>query len=795
MKRKTAARTAERGQAEEALRRSEEQYRSVVDNIRQVIFKTDARGRFTFLNAAWTEITGFAGEETLGTSFLRYVHPDDRQRHAEVFQPLIEHKNDYFGLVARYLTKAGSHRWIEVFGQLIEDGGAIRGMFGTLTDITERRRAEQDLTTARARLQHLLVSSPAVIYSCEAGGDFTITFVGDNITRQLGYTVDEVLDDPAFWVKRVHPEDVPGVRAAFAALVERGAGEHQSHQYRFRHKDGTYRWIHDQRRLVRDATGHAVEIVGSWVDVTEHRRTEEERGRLSSVVEQSTEAIVITALDGTIEYVNQACERLTGYSRAELHGQNPSILKSATQDPQAYRQVWATLAGGGVWSGHLVNRRKDGSPFDAQAVISPVRDGAGRLVSYVAGMRDVTHERQVEEQLRQAQKMEIAGRLAGGVAHDFNNLLTVIGGRSQIMLQRLKADDPHRRDVELILETAQRAAALTRQLLVFSRKQMLAPVVLDLNSIVANMDKMLRRLIGEDVDLVTVAGADVGRVKADPSQLEQVVMNLVVNARDAMPLGGSITLETSTVELDAAYARQHVDVRPGAYVVLAVTDTGSGIEPETKAHIFEPFFTTKAPDKGTGLGLSTVYGIVAQSDGHITVESEPGHGATFRIYLPRVTETARRDAAAGSRVTLPRGSETILLTEDEEHVRELALEVLRMSGYTVLEASDGASALELSARHAGPIHLLVTDIVMPHMGGGELAQRLTRLRPEMRVLYMSGYTDDALVRHGVAASEAAMIEKPFATDGLVQKVRAVLEAPREARPSSREALVLAHGRN
>jgi len=791
-KRKTDTPSTERARAEEALKRSEEQYRSVVDNIRQVIFQTDARGRFTFLNAAWTEITGFAVEETLGASFLRYVHPEDQQRHAELFQPLIEHKGEYFGLVARYMTKAGSYRWIEVFAQLIEDGGAIRGMFGTLTDITERRRAEQELAAARARLQHLLVSGPAVIYSSQAARDYAITFVSDNITRQLGYGVNEVIDDPTFWGSRVHPEDAPRALSALAAFVERPDGEHQSHQYRVRHKDGTYRWIHDQRRLLRDASGSPIEIVGSWVDVTEHRRTEEERGQLSSVVEQSTEAIVITALDGTIEYVNQACERLTGYSRAELHGQNPRLFKSDRQDPQAYRDLWATLAAGGVWSGHLVNRRKDGSLFDVEAVISPVRDGAGRLVSYVAGMRDASHERQLEEQLRQSQKMEIAGRLAGGVAHDFNNLLTVIGGRSQIMLHRLKPEDPHRRDIELILETAQRAAALTRQLLVFSRKQMVTPAVLDLNSVVSNMEKMLHRLIGEDIELQTVPGADLWRVKADPTQLEQVVMNLVLNARDAMFPGGRVTIETANVELGEAYARHHVDVRPGSYVMLAVTDTGTGIDPETKTHIFEPFFTTKAPDKGTGLGLSTVYGIVKQSDGHITVESEPGHGATFRIYLPRVAAEARVGGATRPRLTLPSGSETILLTEDEERVRELALEVLRMNGYTILEAADGISALELSARHAGPIHLLISDIVMPNMGGPELAHRLTQVRPETRVLYMSGYTDDAPGRRLVPPSGAAMIEKPFTVDGLVRKVREVLEAPRDPLPSVSEAAVLAH---
>jgi PAS domain S-box-containing protein len=758
----------------ETLRGSGPMDLSVIDSIKQVIFRTDARGRWTFLSAAWTEITGFTVEESLGVEFLRYVHPEDRQRHAETFQPLVQHKMDYLGHVARYLTKAGGYRWIEVAAQLASDpSGAIEGLFGTLTDITERKRAEEELVAARVRLQHLLVASPAVIYSCQPVEPHALTFVGENVARQLGYTAREVLDDAAFWTARLHPEDAPAVLASLAPGGRGARGDAWSGRYRLRHRNGTYRWIHDERRLVRDRDGTPVEIVGSWVDITDHRRAEDERARLSSVVEQSVNAILITGVDGTIEYVNPSCERLTGYARRELIGRTPRLFKSGAHDAAFYRALWAALAAGTAWAGRFVNKRKDGSLVEVEAVISPVRDAAGRVVSYVASMRDMTQQRRIEDQLRQAQKMEVAGRLAGGVAHDFNNILTVITGRAELLLQRLGPGDPSRRDVQLIQETAQRAASLARQLLAFSRKQVLAPRVLNLNAIVAGMEKMLRRLIGEDIDLVTDLDPALGLVRADPSQIEQVLMNLVVNARDAMPQGGGLTIRTANVDLDDAYARRHVDVRPGPFVLLSVTDTGCGMDPETQAHVFEPFFTTKAPDKGTGLGLSTVYGIVKQSGGHIALESQPGQGTTFTIYLPRVEAGMEPPEPDGPRGGLSRGWETVLLAEDDEDVRELAREALYACGYTVLEARNGPEALDVAGRHPGPIHLLVTDLVMPHLGGREVARRLARARPDMRVLYMSGYSGDVRI-----AEELMLIEKPFTPDSLALKVREVLDAPR-----------------
>ena len=380
------------------------------------------------------------------------------------------------------------------------------------------------------------------------------------------------------------------------------------------------------------------------------------------------------------------------------------------------------------------------------------------------------------EQLRQSQKMEAIGQLAGGVAHDFNNLLTAITGHSQLCLKHLKPEDPLHRHIEQIQKSGERAASLTRQLLAFSRKQILQPKIIDLNRIVVDMNKMLQRLIGEDIDLLMGLAADLGKVKADPNQIEQVLLNLSINARDAMPRGGRLTIETSNVDLSEEYSHDHVSVRSGQYVMLAVSDNGCGIDAETQTHIFEPFFTTKEVGKGTGLGLATVYGIVKQSEGTIWVYSEVGRGTTFKIYLPCAEAPVKEIEIETDNLELLQGTETVLLVEDEELVREMATEILRDSGYQVLEARHGHEALTLGRQHSGAIHLMLTDVVMPQMSGRELAEQLTPLRREMKVLYMSGYTDDAIVHHGVLEEGTAFIGKPFTPSALARKVRETLDA-------------------
>jgi signal transduction histidine kinase/CheY-like chemotaxis protein len=406
-----------------------------------------------------------------------------------------------------------------------------------------------------------------------------------------------------------------------------------------------------------------------------------------------------------------------------------------------------------------------------------MRMAANLAAVAIENVRLFERERKHEEQLRQSQKMEAVGRLAGGVAHDFNNLLTAILGYSQLMQARLDQASPLHREVEEIQKAGQRAASLTRQLLAFSRKQVLQPKVLDLNTVVTDIDKMLARLIGEDIEMIAFPDPKLGRVKADPGQIEQVIMNLAINARDAMPQGGKLIIQTSNVTLEDSYtSKRSLNLKPGPYVMLAVTDTGYGIDKKILPHIFEPFFTTKEQGKGTGLGLSTVYGIVNQSGGDIWVETDTGRGTTFKIYLPRVDNPAEEQQASEQRESLFSVSETVLLVEDEDVVRNLVREILMMNGYNVLQAANGREALPICEQHVGPIHLMLTDVVMPQMGGRELAERVASLRPEMKVLFMSGYTDDAIVHHGVLDSGIAFIQKPFTPDSLARKVRDMLDS-------------------
>jgi two-component system cell cycle sensor histidine kinase/response regulator CckA len=479
--------------------------------------------------------------------------------------------------------------------------------------------------------------------------------------------------------------------------------------------------------------------------------------------------------DGRILAANAAAARITGYPGvAALLDANGADLYADLNDRA--RLLGALERGETLHDLEIQGRRQDGVLIWVSVNVRPVKNAAGRILHYEWSLADITERRQLESQLRQAQKMEAVGQLAGGVAHDFNNLLTVIGGRCYLMLGKLPPDDPLRREVELVRGAAERAARLTHQLLAFSRKQVLEPRVLDLNETVTGIEPLLRRLIGEHIEIVVAREAGLGRVKADPGQLEQVILNLSVNARDAMPQGGRLALETVNVALDAAAARRAPDLAPGSYVMLSVTDSGHGMDAATRAQIFEPFFTTKEVGKGTGLGLATVYGIIKQSGGFIEVESEPGRGASFRVYLPRVEEEA---AAVGEAVKAPgtrlRGSETVLLVEDDESLRTLAREILTVQGYAVVEASSPREALRIEQSRSGPIHLLLTDVVMPEMNGRQLADQLRVVRPQMAVLYMSGYTGAALTQRGGVEFAGQLLPKPFTPDGLSRRVREVLD--------------------
>ena len=523
--------------------------------------------------------------------------------------------------------------------------------------------------------------------------------------------------------------------------------------------------------------GKTIRVHGAFQDITERRVADESRRLQSAALHAAADAIVITDCAGVIEWVNPAFTQLTGYTVEEAVGKNPrDLVKSGKHAPAFFADFWATILGGRPWHGEVINRRKDGSLYSEDQSVTPILDASGAITHFVAIKKDITERLQLEAQFRQAQKMESVGHLASGIAHDFNNLLTVINGLSDLILEQIAEDDPVHADVQEIHRAGDRAATLTRQLLAFSRQQILAPQVMNFNTVVAGMESLLRRLLGEDIDLVVVPAPGLGSVKADPGQIEQVIANLTVNARDAMPQGGPLTIETQNVTLDENYARQHgVAVTPGSYVVLVVSDSGIGMDEATRARIFEPFFTTKGPGKGTGLGLATVYGVVKQSHGFIWVYSEVGQGTTFKIYLPQVTEAAGADQP-GPTVDSSAGTETILLVEDNAGLRKLTIRFLEPAGYTVLGAATGEEALSLLERHEDSVHLLLTDVVMPGMSGRQLAEQLAQTHPGVKVLYMSGYTSDTIVRHGVLDAQVSFLGKPFTASTLLRKLREVLDS-------------------
>ena len=510
-------------------------------------------------------------------------------------------------------------------------------------------------------------------------------------------------------------------------------------------------------------------------DISERKRIESQLRKLSQVVEQSPLSVIITDKNGRIEYVNPGFTQITGYSSDDVIGVNPKILQSGETTSSTYEMLWKTITSGETWQGELLDKRKNGESYWALALIAPIKNRDGIITNFLGIQEDITNQKKLEEQLFQSQKLESIGRLAGGIAHDFNNLLTPILAYSQFLIPEFSEGDPIREDLEQIRNAGERAARLTRQLLAFSRKQILQPEVLNINEIVSESEKMLRRVIEEDINLVTVLDPDLGLTKIDPGQFEQILMNLVVNARDAMPKGGKIVLETLNAELDENYTQQHIQVHPGSYVMLGVSDNGTGMDSETQSQIFEPFFTTKEKGKGTGLGLAMVYGIVKQSGGYIWVYSEPGKGTTFKIYLPRVHEDAREFSKEEVSIDDFRGRENILIVEDEEVVRRSADKILTKYGYNVFEASNPGEALLIAEQAKEPIHLLLTDVVMPKMSGVNMAERLKELQPQMVVLYMSGYTDNAIVHHGVLDSDKEFLAKPFTPETLARKVREVLE--------------------
>ncbi|MCX7824975.1 MAG: PAS domain S-box protein, partial [Verrucomicrobiae bacterium] len=761
--------TAER-RAERAVAEARDFAESIIATVREPLLVLDAGLRVVSANRSFYRVFEVKPEETVG----RLVYElGNRQWDIPALRRLLEQVlpqntqfNDYE--VTHEFERIGRRTMLLNARRLYREANKTQMILLAIEDITERKRAEMALRESEERYRTILEQASDAIFMHDESG--RIVEVNRKACESLGYSREELL------TKVIGDIDPKAIQTGKHKLWKRVlAGEQFTFESEHVRKDGGVIPVEVTLGAVRFATG--TRIVGFVRDISERRMAEGDRARLAAAIEQAAEAVIITDADAKIQYVNPIFEKMTGYSRQEAVGQNPRILKSGKHDAEFYRRMWAVLTRGEVWSGRLTNRRKDGTLYEEEKTISPVRDAAGRIVNYVAVARDVTRESQLEAQLRQAQKMESIGRLAGGVAHDFNNILMAIIGYSDMAIKRFAPDDVRRGYVEEVRRAGDRAAALTRQLLAFSRQQILQPRVLDLNELVQNLTKMLRRLIGEDIELTLSLDPTLGCVKADPGQIEQVIMNLAVNARDAMPGGGQLVIQTANAELDEAYAQSHAEARPGRYVLLAVGDTGCGMTEEVQQHLFEPFFTTKELGKGTGLGLATVYGIVKQSEGFINVYSEVGRGTTLKIYLPRMDAPAEKAASTETRPTLMTGTETLLLVEDEAPVRKLAATVLRECGYTVLEAANGDEAADSARRHSGPIHLLMTDMVMPGLNGRELAQQLRAARPGLRVVYMSGYTDTTILHRGALEEGMFFLQKPFTAEVLARTVREALDRP------------------
>ncbi len=792
----------ERVRADEALRESEERYRRLFEESPIGIYRSTPDGRILLANPVTVRLSGCSSFEDLATRNLERDGSCAGYDRAQ-FKRRLEAEGEVRGIETTWTGRDGRVAYVRENARAVRGpGGEVLYYEGTLEDVTDRKRAEEAVLRAEERYRAFIANSTEGIWRMEFDPPIDASLPADEQTeliyrhgrlaecndafaRMYGYErADELVGRG---VDAMLPPSDERCAEYLRAVVRAGyrVTDAESVEY---DRDGNRKYFANSMAGVVEG-GKLLRAWGTQRDVTDRKRAEEalrEREELlRAIIDHIPCGVFWKDRDSVYLGCNHRVARDFGSdSPDQLVGRTDRSICPDPAEAEFYmacdRRVME--AGEPMLGIEEVQTRPDGSKAVLLTSKVPLRDAAGAVVGVLGVYQDVTDRKLLEEQYRQAQKMEAVGRLAGGVAHDFNNLLTVINGFSQLLLASLPERHEARSAVEEIGKAGERAANLTRQLLAFSRKQMLQPRVLDLNALVADMARMLPRLLGEDVELRTTLAPDLPRIKADPGQVEQVVMNLVVNSRDAMPRGGKLTIETADAVLDEGYCRNHPGLRPGRYVLLAVSDTGSGMDPATLARVFEPFFTTKEQGKGTGLGLATVYGIVQQTNGHVAAYSEVGIGTTFKVYLP-ATDEARPASVAGPAAT-PGGRETVLLVEDEESVRSLARRLLHALGYHVLEASSGPDALRLAAAHRGGIDLLLTDVVMPRMSGRELADRLAEARPGVKVLYMSGYTDDAVVRHGVLEEGVAFLQKPFPPAALATRVREVLDRPPHPAPST-----------
>lgn len=644
-----------------------------------------------------------------------------------------------------------------------------------LRDLTERELATSALAASERQYRRLFESAKDGILILDAATG-EIADVNPFMCAMMGCASEDLIGRHLWEIGPLH--DVAASQEAFTELQARG-------YVRYEHLPLQ---SYDGRKVDVEFVSNVYPVGDRFViqcnvrDITARVRSHRTLQLLERAMQAVSQGILISEAgdDHPIVYASPGFERLTGYSAADVLGKNCRLLQGPNTDPAATAELRAALKKERACTVELLNYRKDGSSFWNHLTLTPVHDDAGLVTSFVGMQMDVTERRQLESQFLQTQKMEAVSRLAGGIAHDFNNLLCVILSYAALAIDDLKPEDPLRADLEEVRQAGRRAAALTDQLLAFSHQQVFQAQVLDLHEVVVGMENMLHRLLGADIALTILPASALWSIKADPGQLAQVVMNLAGNARDAMHQGGTLSLQLENVELDQSYVRAYHDVRPGPYVMLTVTDNGTGMSAATQLRAFEPFFTTKEAGHGSGLGLAAVFGIVKQNGGHVRISSELGRGTTVQVYFPRATGPAKAVAPEPPLAELPRATETILLVEDDPHVCALIQNLLRRSGYVVLAAPNGGEALLICEQHPETIDLMLTDVVLPRMSGRQLAVRLAPLRPAMKVLFMSGYTNDEILRRGIQDAEVAYLQKPITPTSLARKVREALQAPRRA---------------